>query len=78
LRNENPGIANLISASTLKGFANRGTLSGFDFCLIDHPQGCRWRSNLGLKLANAFGVKIDHPKIACECHKVNLCLAHVF
>jgi hypothetical protein len=25
----------------------------FDFLLT---QGCRWRSNLGLQLANAFGV----------------------
>jgi len=41
---------------TLKGFANRLTLSGFSFCIVVYTQGCRWRSNLGLKLANASGV----------------------
>ena len=31
------------------------TLSGFTIIII-HSQGCRWRSNPGLELANAFGV----------------------
>ena len=29
--------------------------------LIFDPQGCRWRSNPGLKLANAFGVLQTGP-----------------
>jgi hypothetical protein len=35
------------------------TLSGFHLFFIFDPQGCRFRSNPGLKLANAFGVKIQ-------------------
>jgi hypothetical protein len=42
---------------TLKGFANCRTLSGFMALLIVNP-GLSLRSNPGLKLANAFGVKI--------------------
>jgi len=36
--------------------ANRQTLSGFLRRYSLCSQGCRWRSNPGLKLANAFGV----------------------
>jgi hypothetical protein len=41
--------------TTLKGFANCGTLSGFNeiFCCIPRVLAS---SNPGLKLANAFGV----------------------
>src|ERR1043165_4917712 len=42
--------------STLKGFAKGGTPSGFRAISRFSSQGCRWRSNPGLKLANAFGV----------------------
>ena len=28
-----------------------------------HTQGCRWRSNPGLKLANAFGVLVQNFKL---------------
>ena len=44
-----------IRNQTLKGFALRGTLSGF----VRHPDinpGLSLRSNPGLELANAFGV----------------------
>jgi hypothetical protein len=55
-RSDNPGIANKKNNPTLKGFVLRGTLSGFNDYLMIHSQGCRGRSNPGLKLANAFGV----------------------
>src|ERR1051325_7329421 len=49
---------------TMKGFAARGTLSGFDGLILCHPQGCRCAPNPGLKLANAFGVKNPGLKLA--------------
>jgi len=53
---DNPGIASTRSKLTLKGFAKKGTLSGFKRFSFTATQGSRWRSNPGLKLANAFGV----------------------
>src|ERR1051325_2153612 len=50
--------------TTLKGFAARGTLSGFDGLILCHPQGCRCAPNPGLKLAHAFGVKNPGLKLA--------------
>ncbi len=44
------------SVTTLKGFANRRTLSGFIGPFASSP-GLSLRSNPGLKLANAFGVR---------------------
>ena len=46
-----------MGAATRKGFTNFRTLSGFIALLIVNP-GFLLRSNPGLKLANAFGVKI--------------------
>ena len=51
----NPGIKILNNHLTLKGFANRLTLSGFNLFCIAFP-GLSLRSNPGLELANAFGV----------------------
>ena len=48
-------------ALTLKGLAHRRTLSGFKFISIRYP-GLSLRSNPGLKLANAFGVKTNDSK----------------
>jgi hypothetical protein len=42
---------------TLKGFVGRRTLTGFAHCSIAYP-GFSLRSNPGLELANAFGVKL--------------------
>ena len=42
--------------STLKGFAARETLSGFNGHFLYTYPGFSLRSNPGLKLANAFGV----------------------
>jgi predicted outer membrane lipoprotein len=53
-RSDNPGSKPNIF-STLKGFANCRTLSGFHRDLKLYPQGSR-PSNPGLELANAFGV----------------------
>jgi hypothetical protein len=44
--------------STLKGFGNWQTLSGFRASLVQFP-GLSLRSNPGLRLANAFGVPTD-------------------
>ena len=50
---------------TLKGFANRRTLSGFA-CLEFITQGCRCAPIAGLKLANAFGVfKLASTRRCC-------------
>ena len=57
---------------TLKGFANRRTLSGFNNKFFNRFPGLSLRSNPGLKFANAFGVivvkfqteallMVDHP-----------------
>jgi len=48
------------SHETLKGFRGGRTLSGFPRCGVINSQGSRFRSNPGLKLANAFGV-MDGP-----------------
>jgi hypothetical protein len=55
-RSHNPGFNNITGVVTLKGFANRQTLSGLIKHFVRIPQGCRSRSNPGLTLANAFGV----------------------
>lgn len=39
------------------GIEKGGTLSGLKAIFTTEPQGCRSRSNPGLQLANAFGVK---------------------
>jgi hypothetical protein len=56
-RSDNAGEAIKNQRTTLKGFANRGTLSGFNvyFGLLPRVLAS---SNPGLKLANAFGVII--------------------
>jgi hypothetical protein len=46
---------------TLKGFANRGTLSGFNFILVIVPRVVAGAPTAGLKLANAFGVLQTKP-----------------
>jgi hypothetical protein len=43
------------------------TLSGFHLFFIFDPQGCRFRSNPGLKLANAFGVFVPNFKLMHYC-----------
>ena len=57
-RSDNPGISTLKYNLTLKGFANRRTLSGFSRLIVFMNPGFSLRSNPGLKLANAFGVRI--------------------
>ncbi|HJP91602.1 MAG TPA: hypothetical protein VJ875_06580 [Pyrinomonadaceae bacterium] len=54
-RSDNPGIAILKLIKTLKAFGDWRTLSEFHRS-GQATQGSRSRSNLGLKLANAFGV----------------------
>jgi len=56
-RNENPGDDHT-NVLTLKGFANRWTLSGLNPFYLSHTQGSR-SSNPGLRLANAFGVSFN-------------------
>jgi len=58
-RSNNPGDEFPKCALTLKGFANRRTLSGFNDYLMFLIPGLSLRSNPGLKLANAFGVFIQ-------------------
>jgi len=41
--------------------AHVGMLSGLNR-FFNHSQGCRWRSNPGLELANAFGVSSAPPR----------------
>jgi predicted DNA-binding antitoxin AbrB/MazE fold protein len=43
--------------------------------LLSGTQGCRWRSNLGLELANAFGVffKLIRPAVNCSKRSPQLC-----
>src|ERR1044072_8853263 len=51
---------------TLKGLGGWRTLSGLQ-SFSQLTQSCRWRSNSGLKLANAFGVfqaETTSPKLA--------------
>ncbi|HKS09072.1 MAG TPA: hypothetical protein VJS13_05950 [Pyrinomonadaceae bacterium] len=52
---ENPGKTVQNRDQTLKGLASWRTLSGFNDYFYDLPR-LSLRSNLGLKLANAFGV----------------------
>ena len=62
------GTITIKNGETLKGFANLRTLSGLErICMFD-TQGCRWRSNPGLKLANAFGVNSTHITIKSSTH----------
>src|SRR5215216_3407407 len=59
---DNPGSKTTKNFLTLKGFLAHAiprdflTLSGLDQDSSSVTQGCRWRSNPGLRLANAFGV----------------------
>jgi len=46
-RSDNPGICNSISLLTLKGFAKRRTLSGFNSLLSLRTQGSRCAPTLG-------------------------------
>jgi len=55
-RSDNPGFAIENKTGTLKAFANCRTLSGFDRLFDYVNPRLSLRSNLGLKLANAFGV----------------------
>jgi hypothetical protein len=48
-------------ASTLKGFASRGTLSGFNGSSLLTP-GLSLRSNPGLRIANAIGVNFKRAE----------------
>jgi hypothetical protein len=54
-RSDNLGVNNTIFDQTLKGFEPKQTLSGL-IRSFTNTQGCRLRSNPGLKLANAFSV----------------------
>src|SRR5688500_5042284 len=53
---ENPGEINSNHDQTLKGLGRWRTLSGFNDYFCDPIPRLSLRSNLGLKLANAFGV----------------------
>jgi hypothetical protein len=55
-RSDNPGLAILKFLITLKGFAAGGTLTGFNPEFLFVNPRFSLRSNLGLELANAFGV----------------------
>src|SRR5262249_3576611 len=55
-RSDNPGTPITNKPPTLKGFAARETLSGFNAHFLYAYPGFSLRSNPGLKLANAFGV----------------------
>jgi hypothetical protein len=55
-RSDNSGVAHTNNETTLKGFATRGTLSGFQRPFGLQTPGLSLCSNPGLKLANAFGV----------------------
>src|SRR5829696_5180492 len=57
-RSDNPGLANLETYKTLKGFGNWRTLSGFRFIFLGVNPRLSLRSNLGLELANGFGVNL--------------------
>jgi hypothetical protein len=46
-RSDNPGKAATTIASTLKGFAARGTLSGFNHIFFMRIQGSRYARTLG-------------------------------
>ena len=56
-RSDNPGYESPKCDETLKGFGGWRTLSGFKKNLLRSPRVLRYASNLGLKLANAVGVK---------------------
>jgi hypothetical protein len=58
-RSENPGGNTYQKRETLKGFAARGTLSGFNVHFSLAYPGFSRCSNPGLKLANAFGVILN-------------------
>jgi len=57
-----PWDQHIKSVLTLKGFAFKTKPFRFQTNSGDVSQGCRWRSNPGLKLANACGVffKLNH------------------
>jgi hypothetical protein len=59
-RSDNSGIDIQAGRLTLKGFAARRTLSGFNAHLLYAFPWLSLRSNHGLKLANAFGVLLDY------------------
>jgi hypothetical protein len=52
-RRENPGTRYINGRETLKAFANLPNPFRVYSQIIFLSQGCRWRSNPGLKLANA-------------------------
>jgi len=56
-RNENPGVYPKMRQNP-EGFAIRRTLSGFNRTYVSVPKVVAGAPNLGLKLANAFGVVI--------------------
>jgi hypothetical protein len=60
-RSDNPGKTNQTKIKTLKGFRGWRTLSGLNGLAFAIP-GFSLRSNPGLKLANAFGVKAKIPQ----------------
>jgi hypothetical protein len=62
-QSDNPGITIYKSVGTLKGFANRQTLSGFHGILNVYP-GLSLCSNPGLKLTNAFGVNSNRAEVS--------------
>src|ERR1051326_2973068 len=56
---DNPGFARQPELNPVR-VRQSPTLSGFTV-YFECTQGCRWRSNAGLKLANAFGVFQTEP-----------------
>jgi hypothetical protein len=72
---ENPGLTIKRAIQNLKGFGSWRTLSGLSRDKLTAP-GLSLRANLGLKLANAFGVKfkLRHHRIDQTQALIYLCL----
>jgi hypothetical protein len=63
---DNLGVSVRTVLVTLKGFANCQTLSGLIVRIENVIPRFSLRSNLGLKLANAFGVEIPRVSSAAK------------